>query len=134
MTPVQRLILLDRILVRHQRFNRIMEEIDYCNLYACEIFSSNPPCLVILGETGAGKTTLVRTWIADSGLRRQETPAGSIIPYLYVSIPARATIKTSASNFLEALGDPNPSRGTHGLLVQRLYHLIEGCRVKIIFV
>jgi Bacterial TniB protein len=134
MTAIERLALVDRILVRHPRFNAALAQIDYCNLFATEIPTSNPPCLAILGETGAGKTTLVRTWIANSGLARIETPQGSIIPYLYVSVPAGATIKATASNFLKTLGDPNAGRGTQWNMVERLYMLIEGCRVRMIFV
>jgi hypothetical protein len=134
MTAIERLTLVDRILVKHPRFNAALAQIDYCNLFATEIPTSNPPCLAILGETGAGKTTLVRTWIANSGLTRIETPDGSIIPYLYVSVPAGATIKATASNFLKTLGDPNAGRGTQWNMVERLYMLIEGCRVRMIFV
>ena len=134
MTAIERLTLIDRILVRHPRFNAALAQIDYCNLYATEIQTSSPPCLAILGETGAGKTTLVRTWIANSGLARSETPQGSIIPYLYVSVPAGATIKATASNFLKTLGDPNAGRGTQWNMVERLYMLIEGCQVRMIFV
>lgn len=134
LTTIERLKQVERILVRHPRFNALMARIDFCNLYANELATMNPPCIVILGETGAGKTTLVKTWIADSGYKRYETPQGSIIPYLYVSVPAGATIKATASNFLETLGDPNPGRGTQWNMVSRVNRLIKECRVRMIFV
>lgn len=134
LTQVQRFTLVERILVRHQCFDTLFAQIDFCNLFASGIPTSNPPCLVILGETGAGKTTLVRTWIAHSGLERRETPEGSIIPYLYVSVPAGATIKATASNFLVTFGDPNAGRGTLWHMVERLHKLIKECQVRMIFV
>jgi hypothetical protein len=133
-TIIERYKRVERILVRHPRFNALMARIDFCNLYANELPTLNPPCIAILAETGAGKTTLVKTWIADSGYKRYETPEGSIIPYLYVSVPAGATIKATAANILETLGDPNPGRGTQWNMVCRVYQLIKGCRVRMIFV
>jgi TniB protein len=134
MTPVERYRQVERIVVNYRLFNELMTRIDFCDLYANEVPTLNPPCLAILGETGAGKTTLVTTWIARSRYKRYETPEGSVIPYLYVSIPAGATIKATASEILRALGDPNPERGTQSYLVNRVYHLLKGCRVRIIFV
>jgi hypothetical protein len=130
----ERMMLIESILVRHQRFETVWAQIDYCNLFANEISTSNPPCLVILGETGAGKTTLVRTWIIQSGLERRETPEGSIFPYLYVSVPAGATLKATVSHFLVAFGDPNAGRGTLWNMVERLHLLIKECQVRMIFV
>ncbi len=133
-TAKQRYQLIEQILIRHQRFNTLTAEIDYCGFFANELSTSNPPCIVILGETGAGKTTLIQNWIASTGLTRQETPEGSIIPYLYVFVPAQATIKATASVFLETLGDPNAGRGTQWNMVGRLKKLIKECKVRIIFV
>lgn len=130
----QRYQLIEQILIRHKRFNTLAEEIDYCGFFANELPTSNPPCIVILGETGAGKTTLIKTWIASTGITREETPEGSIIPYLYVSVPAQATIKALASVILASLGDPNAGRGTQWNMVGRLIHLIKECRVRMIFV
>jgi len=134
LTAKQRYQLIEQILIRHQRFNTLTAEIDYCGFFANELSTSNPPCTVILGETGAGKTTLIQTWITSTGLTRQETPEGSIIPYLYVFVPAQATIKATASVFLETLGDPNAGRGTQWNMVGRLKKLIKECKVRIIFV
>ncbi len=134
LTVAQRLQLIEDLLIEHGLFCALTAEIDRCALYAHQIVVKMPPCLVILGETCAGKTTLVETWLRRSSLKRQETPEGSIIPYLYVSVPAGATIKETASVFLRTMGDPNPSRGTKANLVGRLHLLIRHCQVRIIFV
>src|SRR5438876_7876802 len=80
MTPVERYRQVERIVVNYRCFNELMARIDFCDLYANEVPTRNPPCLAILGETGAGKTTLVITWIARSKDKRYETPEGSVIP------------------------------------------------------
>jgi len=134
LTTTQRLQMIEDLLIEHRLFRALTAEIDRCALYAHKIAVATPPCLVILGETGAGKTTLVETWLRKASLKRQETPEGSIIPYLYVSVPAGATIKGTASVFLRTMGDPNPSRGTQWNMVERLHLLISGCSVRMIFV
>lgn len=78
--------------------------------------------------------TLVQEWLARNGHGRRETPQGCIIPYLYVSVPAKASIKGTAAAFLTTLGDPNPGRGTQWNMVTRLHMLLKRCQVRMIFV
>src|SRR5258708_7202398 len=112
LSEAERYAVVDHILITHQGFKDLLAAIDYCNLYAHTSSTHNPPCLAILGATGAGKTTLIREWLARQKVQRQETPERSIILYLYVSVPAKASIKGTASVFLSTLGDSNPGRGT----------------------
>jgi hypothetical protein len=128
----QRLNLIEAILIEHPNFNRIYNEIEYCAQFGSDIETTSPPCLAILGKTGAGKTTLALLW--ESMEPRQETLYGRLIPYLYVSIPRirKSGVKNVASAFLQALGDPNPSRGTEWNMKVRIYQLLKSCRVKMI--
>ncbi len=130
----ERYAMIERILVTHRGFTELLAELDYCNLYSQNIPTHNPPCLSILGATGAGKTTLIQEWLSRNKNSRRETPEGSIIPYLYVSVPAKASIKGTASAFLATLGDPNSGRGTQWNMVTRLHTLLKGCKVRMIFV
>jgi lysozyme family protein len=134
LTERQRYNLIEAILIKHRGFTTLIDEIDYCARFTNEIEAVSPPCLAILGETGAGKTRLIEAWLKQSGLRRSETPQGSVIPYLYVSVPTKASIKGTASAFLHTLGDPNPGRGTQWNMVTRLHNFIKECRVQMIFV
>jgi len=134
MTKGQRIDMVEHILLEHERFNTLYKRIDYCARFGTEIESKNPPCLAILGNTGAGKTTLVDTWLANAPLQAMETPEGSIIPYLYVLVPSSPKKKGAAAAFLGALHDPNPSRGTEWDMIRRIHNLIKRCRVKVIFV
>jgi Cdc6-like AAA superfamily ATPase len=134
LSNTERYASLDQILIMHQGFTDLLAELDYCNHFTLSRSTHNPPCLAILGETGAGKTTLVQQWLARHNTTRRETPQGSVIPYLYVSVPAKASIKGTAAAFLSTLGDPNPGRGTQWNMVTRLHTLLKHCQVRMIFV
>ncbi len=134
LTKAQRIDMVEQVLLEHERFNTLRERIDYCARFGTEIETKNPPCLAILGDTGAGKTTLIDTWLANAPLRVMETPEGSIIPYLYVLVPSSPKKKGAAAAFLGALHDPNPSRGTEWDMIRRVHNLIKRCKVKMIFV
>jgi Bacterial TniB protein len=134
LTDAERYALLEQILIMHKGFTALLAELDYCNQYPQSGSTHNPPCLAILGETGAGKTTLIQEWLARNNQARSEMPSGSRIPYLYVSVPAKASIKGTAAAFLATLGDPNPGRGTQWNMVTRLHTLLKSCQVRMIFV
>ena len=134
LTDAERYSIIEHLLIMHQGFTSLLAELDYCNLYTSSNSIHNPPCLAILGETGAGKTTLVHEWLARNNHTCTQTPQGSLIPYLYVSVPAKASIKGTAAAFLTTLGDPNPGRGTQWNMVTRLHTLLKSCQVRMIFV
>lgn len=134
MTNLQRILIVENMRFGHERFNVLLKKIDYCARFGIEIMSKNPPCLAILGNTGAGKTTLIDTWLAKAPLSEVETPEGTCIPYLYVLVPSSPNKKGAISAFLRALHDPNPTRGTEWDMIARVHRLIKGCKVHIIFV
>jgi hypothetical protein len=134
LTDAERYTIIEHILITHKGFTDLLAELDYCNSYTQCNSTHNPPCLAILGETGAGKTTRVQEWLSRNNHARSETPQGSRIPYLYVSVPAKASIKGTAAAFLTTLGDPNPGRGTQWNMVTRLHTLLKSCQVRMIFV
>ncbi len=134
MTKAQRIDMVEHLLLHHARFNTLLARIDYCARFGGEIKTKNPPCLAILGNTGAGKTTLIDAWLEKAPLRTMETDEGTIIPYLYVLVPSSPKKKGAVSAFLRALHDPNPSRGTEWDMISRVHRLIKRCKVQVIFV
>lgn len=134
MSREHRYALVEGMVLRHARFAEAMRRISYCAQFCGEIASRNPPCLALLGETGAGKTTVVQTWLAQSGEKEREEGDRLIIPILSVVIPSHARKKGAAAAFLNALHDPNPSRGTEWNMLVRLYRLIQVCQVRLIVV
>jgi hypothetical protein len=134
MTKDQRIDMVEHLLIKHEHFKILLERIDYCARFGNAIESKSPPCLAILGNTGAGKTTLIDTWLANAPLHERETPEGTIIPYLYVPVLSSPKKKGAVAAFLRALHDPNPSRGTEWDMISRVHRLIKRCQVQIIFV
>src|SRR6266487_5211877 len=134
MTKAQRIDMVEHLLLHHARFNTLLARIDYCARFGGEIKTKNPPCLAILGNTGAGKTTLIDAWLEKAPLRTMETDEGTIIPYLYVLVPSSPKKKGAVSAFLRALHDPNPSRGTEWDMILRVHRLMKKCQVRMVFV
>src|SRR5258708_15259925 len=108
----ERYAIIDKLLITHKGMKDLFAELDYRKFYTESGATHNPPCLAILGETRAGKTRLIEEWLARNNNQRTETPTGSSIPYLSISVPGGASVKGTASAFFETLGDPNPGRGT----------------------
>ena len=126
-----RLQQIEALLVTHSGYKALWKDLEFCAPYGKTIRTDEPPCLAIVGGTGAGKTTLIRQWMALRS--RLETPEGSLIPYLYALMPEKATIKGAISALLKKLGDPNPDRGNETQLGGRLYDLIHAVQVEMIF-
>lgn len=88
--------------------------------------------LVVLGESGTGKSTLCR-WLAAAH-PRQRLPERDIVPVLVVAVPAAATIASMAEAILTPLGDPAPNRGSISEKARRIGKLVRGCKVEILLI
>lgn len=86
--------------------------------------------MFIGGETGSGKTT-VRQLYADR-YPRQLTEEETVIPVLSTTLPAKATVKGTATKLLASLGDPAANRGLIDAMTLRLVNLMKDCQVKLI--
>jgi type II secretory pathway predicted ATPase ExeA len=86
--------------------------------------------VLIQGDTGAGKTTILRLYAKD--YPRRYTEDGSIVPVLCASVPVPATCKSLASALLAAIGDPAAEKGTHVSQTFRLKKYFEACRVELL--
>ena len=86
--------------------------------------------LLVLGESGTGKSTLCRLLVER--YPRQVLAARDVVPVLSVSVPAGATITNVASEILAALGDPHPSAGTVAVKTRRVLVLCRSCGVELV--
>ena len=134
LSDMERYAIVDKLLIIHKGLTGLFDELDYRKFHTQSGATHNPPCLAILGATGTGKTRLIEEWLARNNNQRTETPTGSHIPYLSISVPAKASMKGTASAFLSTRGDPNPGRGTQWNMVTRLHKLLKSCQVRMIFV
>jgi hypothetical protein len=115
-------------LIEYPRFKELHREILQCQQISKLL--GEPQCMSLEGITGAGKTTLVRTY-ADS-FERIVTEAGVTIPVFYVEVPSPVTIRDLAQEALRQLGDPAYDKGTRAALTIRLVELIKACGVELV--
>ncbi|MGH9824710.1 MAG: TniB family NTP-binding protein [Blastocatellia bacterium] len=124
----ERIRMVERMYVGFPRFTRISEKIEYCHQHSK--IAAEPECLLITGNTGAGKTTLCKAYAGR--YPRQMGAEGLMVPVLSTSLPALATAKSVVTRLLSALGDPAPHRGSQNHQTLRLTKLIEECGVELI--
>jgi hypothetical protein len=84
--------------------------------------------LWIAGETGSGKTTLCKAFVAK--YPRFSLPERDVIPVLLVSVPPHASLRGVSEAILDAIGDPAPSKGLQPERDRRIVKLIRGCQVE----
>lgn len=89
-----------------------------------------PQNLMILGESGTGKTSLARSF--TESYPKQILPERDLIPVLHVSVPAAATIAGTVEAVLAQLGDHEPERGTVSVKTARAVRIARGCGVEML--
>jgi len=114
--------------IRYPRASQIENKIEYCRVTSKATFE--PRCLLIVGESGVGKTSLIQEYLAKHP--RREVSGGTIVPVLFSQIPTPATIKEMLTHMLFALGDPSPAQGTTAALTIRLVSMLRQCKVELI--
>ena len=85
---------------------------------------------LLLGASGCGKSTLCKMILAENP--SFEEPERTVVPVLYVRVPALATVYSLAETLLVALGDPAPYSGNATAKTHRLITLILACGVQMI--
>ena len=135
MTPLEGVTLVERMVIAHARLTPLMTELDKLANYSGSTPAGSPHCLAILGESGVGKTTLVRSWITSATAQLQTSGEGEPTrPYRYISFSPQATPKALLASFLTELGDAVPPRGAEWAMMERLRHLVRASSVRILFV
>jgi hypothetical protein len=123
----QRLPYVEQIRVIYPRWNAILERIDRC--YQRQPYAAEPPCLLIVGPQGAGKSTLIASYAQR--YPRVVTQHGVIQPVLRATIPSKATEMNLLTDLLDAIGDPRAASGTIGGKTLRLRNFIRDCKVRL---
>ncbi len=119
---------VESIRVAYPRWQGIVEEIERCQEWGP--VAAEPPCLLVVGPTGAGKSTLVEAYARERPAVLTES--GITYPVVKATIPTPATIKALAMVLLAALGDPRATSGTVGSMTYRLMHYFRDCQVELL--
>gem|GEM_PF-394577 len=115
-------------LIKYPRFKELHKNIRRCQ--ELSRIAGEAQCMVLEGQTGAGKSTLVREYV--KAFPREESDEGTRVPVLYLETPNPATVKGMAAFMLESLGDPAAHKGTLWSMNSRLVKLIRACEVELV--
>lgn len=131
MNSENKMTLLDKaqtMLIRYPRFEELHQSIQECVVMSRQ--AGEPHCLSLEGVTGAGKSTLIRTYLQV--FPRYETETGTQIPVFYIATPSPVTVKGMAATMLAAMGDPAAHRGALWSINARLIHFLKTCGVEMV--
>lgn len=122
-----RMQLIKSLYIHFPRNEAALRAIHACHTHAKR--SNESEGILIKGETGTGKTTLVQLYMKD--YPRRHTPEKTIVPVLYTRVPVPATCKSLVSRLLAAIGDPAAEKGTQISQTLRLKRFLEVCCVEL---
>jgi hypothetical protein len=94
--------------------------------------STSPVCVMLVGETGTGKSSVIKDVCAEFAAERSKTGLKSAL--VHATAPSNGTPKGMAEMLLRALGDPHYTRGSLSAMTARLYKLLEsvGCQAILV--
>lgn len=117
-----------KITVYHSHMSYALERTNVCISGA--VNSSDPRCLLITGESGAGKSRLLEEAIGLPDISIEE--GGVAPPFMYATIPSKPTVKGLSELLLNLLGDPAFDKGTEQVKTIRLRKLMKHVGVKVL--
>lgn len=118
--------IVNDIVIQHDAFRRMLQRMEDLWLDAQVHI---PVVAPFIGETGTGKSTAIRTFVAKHPPQR--TPDGLVIPVLAINTPSKPTPRTLAERILRALGDPRPSAGSASTKMDRIVMNMAAAHVRV---
>lgn len=124
----ERKLWIERIRVQYPQWDDIVKEIECC--HQLQPSAAEPPGFLLVGQTHAGKSTLLR-WYASRFPPVREG-AGKRQPVVMVNIPTTGSISDLATVILDALEDPRADRGTTGNKTLRVRRYFKDVGVSLV--
>ncbi|CAJ3068828.1 TniB family protein [Burkholderia pseudomallei] len=115
-------------IVEHPDFVAALKSIEDVHQWLRE--SGEAGCLATIGESGAGKSTVLECYRAKFPVR--EEVLRRHVPVLYVIVPAVPTVRSLAEAILIALGEIPQVGQSSARLTEQIVKLVHGCGVEII--
>jgi type II secretory pathway predicted ATPase ExeA len=125
---IDRVQMVENLYIHFPRNETALNAIKECHTHTK--VSNEAEGLLIQGDTGAGKSTIIRLYAQN--FPRSYTDEGTIVPVLCASVPVPATCKSLVTTLLSAIGDPAAEKGTQVSQTHRLKRYMEGCKVELL--
>jgi hypothetical protein len=106
----------------------IVHKVDLCR------WSKAGDGMLIVGETGSGKTRLVNHLLEHYRAERADLPERSIRPAIAVSIPDPCRPRELGIEILRALGDPIAGRTRVSEITHRAHQLMVDCQTRLVMI
>ena len=119
---------LRKVFIHIPHVERLMARME--RLYAHRCTTEEPEHLMIVGESGVGKTRVLQEYCRHK--LSVDHPEFREIPVLYVPVMPSCTIKKLATEVLKALGSPFWNRGNEQDRTDQVLKLLPVCRVRLI--
>lgn len=130
LSPSEKVTYTDRIRISYPKMQEMLSLIEEC--HESIKTKEHPTCMRVSGNPGTGKTNLYELYSKKYPVINEIT--GTIKPVLYSKIPCPAYIGGLPPQLLYDLGDPFYNKSSKIVLqTKRLYNLLKGCKVEIIF-
>lgn len=123
---------IKKIFIGNPQLNDILNDIKDCREESNG--ETEPDCMLVVGDTGSGKTTLIDKYLSENP--RVESESGSIIPILFTTLPPNATPITASEKLLSDLGDPFAFQQSKDPveLAKKVTLLLHQCQVELIII
>jgi Bacterial TniB protein len=127
---IERIRYVESIRIRFPLWEKLYNKIQRC--HELKAIVAEPSCMLLVGPTGAGKTTLAASYARKYPPIFTETV--TLRPVVMATIPSTANVHNLIVALLEALGDPGATKGRSiGAKERRLLkYFKEACKVELL--
>lgn len=122
--------IVERLVIPHPAFAEAERQIEQCFAFAAA--KGEAEGLAVIGESGTGKTSVLQSFA--SKYKPSRTDDGMHVPVLFTSVPSSPTVKSLTAAMLEALGTPDPERGTIPQMESRLRILMKETGTRLVMI
>lgn len=120
----------EQITIPHSAFSDALRRVGQC--FTFSVSKPEAEGLAIVGESGTGKTSVLRTFLERHKPTRG--PDGMEVPVLFASVPSAPTVKSLAGVILESLHDPDPEHGTENQRSRRIRVLMRETGTRMLMI
>lgn len=131
MTSANIQLLVDRLGEAFGPFPAVTQALDHMtDIYGGAPYGGEPRHIMFIGESGVGKSTMLRRFLKDHPPVEHEDRTE--VPVVYLEVPSRASVSALASATLFSMGSTFWDKGTRPQLTTQLMTLLRECGTRIV--